>query len=79
MYSSKQTFRLVRSAFPVFYILLLLCILLIFESLILELQLKILIYRLKKVIVIHTGTICNLVLYFTNLQMCHPTSKIFKN
>lgn len=43
-------------------------------------KLKILIYWLKKVIVIYTGSICNLVLYFTNLlQMCHPTSKFLKN
>ena len=54
-YSSKPTFRLVHSAFQVYYILLLLSIVLIFESLILELQLKILIYHLKKVIVIYTG------------------------
>ena len=58
--------ELVHSAFQVYSILLLFClsILLIFESLILKLQLKILIYLLKKRIVIYHGTGCNLVLYF---------------
>ena len=42
-------------------------ILLIFESLILKLQLKILIYLLRKIIAIHSETICNLVLYFPSL------------
>ena len=40
-------------------------IILIFESLILKLQLKILIYF--KIIIIYSGTICNLVLYFPSL------------
>ena len=37
------------------------------ESLILKLQLKILIYPLRKLIVIYSGTICNLFLYFPSL------------
>ena len=58
--------ELVHSAFQVYSILLLFClaILLIFESLILKLQLKILIYLLKKRIAIYHRTGCNLVLYF---------------
>ena len=40
---------------------------LLLESLTLKLQLKILIYLLKKIIVIYSGTICNLVLYFPSL------------
>ena len=61
--------ELVPRAFQVYCILLLLCIfiLLIFESLILKLQLKILIYLLKKVTVIYSGTTCNVVLYFLSL------------
>ena len=49
--------------------LLLFCvpILLIFDCLILKLQLKILIYLLKKIIVIYSGTKCNFVLYFPSL------------
>ena len=58
---------LVDSAFQAYCILLLFClfILLIFESVILKLQLKILIYL--KIIVIYSGTICNFVLYFLSL------------
>ena len=50
--------KLVQNAFQVYYILLLFClfILLIFESLILKVQLKILIYLLKKLIVMYSGT-----------------------
>ena len=61
--------ELVHGAFQVYYILPLHCIfiLLIFKSLILKLQLKILIYLLKKIIVIFSGTKCNLVLYFPSL------------
>ena len=61
--------ELVYSAFQVYYILLLLCIviLLIFESLILKLQLKILIYLLKKTIVIYNGTIYNRILFVPSL------------
>ena len=49
--------------------LLLFCvsILLIFDCLILKLQLKILIYLLKKIIVIYSGTKCKSVLYFPSL------------
>lgn len=47
-------------------------VLLVFESLILKLQLKILIYLLKKIIVIYSGTTCNIVLYFPSLlQLCY--------
>ena len=58
--------ELVHSGFQVCYILLLLCIfiLLIFESLIFKLQLKISIYLLKNVIVVYSRTICNFVLHF---------------
>ena len=61
--------ELVHSIFQAYYILLLLCIfiLLIFESLILKLQLKTLIYLFKKMIAIYSGTICNFVLYFPSL------------
>ena len=54
---------LVPSAFQIYYILLLFCpfILLFFESLILKLQLKILIYQLKKIIVIYSGPMSSLV------------------
>ena len=53
--------ELCHGAFQVYHIFLLFCIfiLLIFESLILKLQLKILIYRLKKITVIYSGTVCN--------------------
>ena len=84
--------ELVHSAFQIYYILLHLCIfiLLIFESLILKLQLKILIYLLKKINVIYSGSICNLVLYFPlksplnvlsyfhNLKKFFLTSKKYK-
>ena len=61
--------EVVHGAFQVYYILLLLCIviLLIFESLILKLQLKILIYLLKKTIVIYNGTIYNRILFVPSL------------
>ena len=54
--------EIVYSAFQVYNILLLLCIfiLFIFESLILKIQLQILIYLLKKIIVIYSVIICNL-------------------
>ena len=60
------TVELVHSAIQIYYILLLffLVILLIFENLILKLQLKTLIYLLKKIIPIHSGTIYKFVLYF---------------
>ena len=64
--------------FLVYYIPLLLCIFipLIFESLILKPQLKSLIYLLKKIIVIYSGTIwsvfskspINVLSYFDNLK-----------
>ena len=59
--------KLVHSAFQVKYIRILFCIfiLLIFNSLILKLQLKILIYL--KIIVIFSGTVCNFFLYFPSL------------
>ena len=55
--------ELVHRAFGVYYIPLLFCIfiLLFFESLILKLQLKILIYQLKKIIVIYSGPMSSLV------------------
>ena len=58
--------ELVHGAFQVYYILLLfyIFILLIFESLILKLQLKILLYLLKKITVIYSGTINNLFCIF---------------
>ena len=61
--------ELVHSAFQVYYIHLLFCLftLLIFESLIVKLRLKVLIYLLKKRIVIYSGTICDFVLYFPSL------------
>ena len=64
--------ELVHSAFQIYCILLLffLFILLIFENLILKLRLKTLIYPLKKIIVIHSGTICKFVLYFPVLLYC---------
>ena len=70
--------ELVHCAFQVYYILLRLYIfiLLIFESLILKLQLKILMYLLKKIIVIYSGTTwsvfskspINVLSYFNNLK-----------
>ena len=39
----------------------------VFKNLILKLQLKLLIYLLKRIIIIYSGTICNLVLYFPSL------------
>ena len=61
--------ELVHNAFQVYHTLLLFClfILLIFESLILKLQLKILICLLKKIIAIYSGIICNFLLYFPSL------------
>ena len=73
--------ELVHSAFQVSYILLIFClfILLIFESLILKAQLKILIYLLLKITIMYSGTICNLVLYFPSLLlMCYHTFIIKK-
>jgi len=73
--------ELVHGAFQVYYILLLsyIFILLIFESLILKLQLKILIYLLKKIIAIYSGTVCSSVLYFPRLlEMCYDTFIILK-
>ena len=73
--------ELVHCAFQVYYILLRLYIfiLLIFESLILKLQLKILIYLLKKIIAIYSGTVCSSVLYFPRLlEMCYDTFIILK-
>ena len=64
--------ELVHCAFQVYYILLrpYIFILLIFQSWILKLQLKILMYLLKKIIVIYSGTICNFVLCFPSLYKC---------
>ena len=45
-------------------------ILLIFESFILKLQLKILVYLLKKIIVTYSGSICNLVQFFQVSYKC---------
>ena len=61
--------KLVHSAFQAYCVLLLFClfILLIFESLILKLQLKILISLPKNIIVIYSETICNFVLYFPSI------------
>ena len=61
--------ELVHSAFQAYCIFLLFClfILLIFESLILKLQLKILISLPKNIIVIYSETIYNFVLYFPSL------------
>ena len=61
--------ELVHNAFQVYHTLLLFClfILLIFESLILKLQLKILISLPKNIIVIYSETICNFVLYFPSI------------
>ena len=39
----------------------------VFKNLILKLQLKLLIYLLKRIIIIYSGTRCNLVLYFPSL------------
>ena len=39
----------------------------IFKNLILKLQLRLLIYLLKRIIIISSGTICNFVLYFPSL------------
>ena len=60
--------KFVQNAFQVYYILLLSClfILLIFENLILKLQLKILIYLLKNNCNI-SEIICKFVLYFPSL------------
>ena len=60
----------VHSAFQVYQVLLLSClfILLIFESLILKLQLKVLIDLLKKIVVIYRVTIGNFALYFPSLS-----------
>ena len=60
--------ELVYSALQAYYIFLPVCmfILLSFDNLILKLQLKLIIYLLKKII-IYSRTICNLVLYFPNL------------
>ena len=60
--------ELVHSAFQVHFILIPLCIfiLLIFESLILKHQLKILVYLLE-IIVMYSGTIYNFILYFPSL------------
>ena len=44
---------------------------LIFESLILKLQLKILIYLFLKRIAIYSGTICDFVLYFPSLLLSY--------
>ena len=70
--------ELVHCAFQVYYILLrpYIFILLIFQSWILKLQLKILMYLLKKIIVIYSGTIwsvfskspINVLSYFDNLK-----------
>ena len=62
--------HMVPSAFQVYQILLLSClfILLIFESLILKRQLKILIYLLKKIVVIYRVTVGNFALYFPSLS-----------
>ena len=69
-YINLNYVELGHCAFPVYYILLLFCLftLLIFESLILKLQLKLLTYLLKKIITIYSGTICNFVLYFPSLR-----------
>ena len=58
---------IVDSAFQVYDILLLLCMFIqfIFESLILKIQLQILIYLLKKIIVIYSVIICNLFSVFS--------------
>ena len=70
--------ELIHSAFQAYYVLLLcIFILLIFECLILKLQLQILIYLPKKIIVIYSGTTCssvfskspvNVLSYFNNLK-----------
>ena len=59
-----------HSAFPVYYIFLLFClfILLIFESLILKLQLKVLIYVIKKSIVTYSWTIIYITLLYIFLK-----------
>ena len=57
--------ELVHSAFQVYYILLHFC-LLIFESLILKPQLKVLIYLLKNNCNMYSATIYNFVLYFVS-------------
>ena len=61
--------ELVHNAFQVYHTLLLFClfILLIFESLILKLQLKILISLPKNIIVLYSETIYNFVLYFPSI------------
>ena len=55
-----------------YYIILHFClsILLIFESFILKLQVKVLIYLLKSLIVIYSETTCNFVVYFPSLLKC---------
>ena len=60
--------ELTCNAFQIYYILLFFClfILLIFESLILKLQLEIFIF-FKKIIAIYSETVCNLVWYFPSL------------
>ena len=70
-----DTLELVHTAFQVYYSLLLFCLIfpLIFESLILKFQLKILIYLIKNCN-IQCGTICNLVWHFPILlEMCYHT------
>ena len=59
--------ELLHGTFQVYYSLLLFClfILLIFERF--KLQIKNLIYLLKKIIVIYSGTICNFFPYFPDL------------
>ena len=61
--------ELVHRAFQLYAILPLLCVLALFvlESLMLKLQLKILIYLLKKITVIYSGSLCKLVLHFPSL------------
>ena len=68
-YINLHYVELVHGAFQFRYILLLFCIfiLLIFECLILKLQLNILIYLFKKRAVVYSRAICNFVLYFGSL------------
>ena len=69
--------ELVHRYFGVYYILLLLCIfiLLFFESLILKLQLKILIYLLKKIIVVYSEvkSLSHVRLFATAWTVTHQT------
>ena len=62
IWSSPATWICCKKA--MFLLLFYISILLIFESLTLKFQLKILTYLLKKIILIYSGTICNFVLYF---------------